>query len=351
MSTPLASAPDRVTTLAPPALSSPVLLHTLYWLIYDTFRQALASRIFWIMLAVSGMCILFCLGISVESSLSPRLPGDTEMYDANNQPFTGAASRPGSISLLYGFMRVDHNRHVEDAVQFIEVILASLVAGVLGFVLTLIWTAGFVPEFLQPSAASVLLAKPAPRSALLAGKYLGVVAFVAFQVFVFFGGTYLALSLRTGVWNPGYLAAIPLFVLHFAVIYSFVVFLAVLTRSTVACIFGSILFWLLCWGMNVGRHFTVGFEQLSHGTGRLGNLSRSMVEIGYWVLPKPADILVLLEQGLGAGAHTGTISSQPEFQAVINAGRFAPELSILASLAFAAGLLIIAARQLGKTDY
>jgi hypothetical protein len=59
MSTPLISAPEkareRSQSVQGAALSSPVLLYTLYWLIYDTFRQAFSSRIFWIMLVVSGV--------------------------------------------------------------------------------------------------------------------------------------------------------------------------------------------------------------------------------------------------------------------------------------------------------
>ena len=39
----------------------------------------------------------------------------------------------------------------------------------------LVWTAGFLPDFLQPSAASVLFAKPVPRWTVLLGKYAGVV--------------------------------------------------------------------------------------------------------------------------------------------------------------------------------
>ena len=62
-----------------------------------------------------------------------------------------------------------------------ELILAGGIAGTFGLLLTLVWTAGFVPTFLDPSAASVLLAKPSPRWQLLLGKYFGVLAFVGFQ--------------------------------------------------------------------------------------------------------------------------------------------------------------------------
>ena len=54
-------------------------------------------------------------------------------------------------------------------------------ADTLGLMLTLIWTAGFLPSFLEGRNICVLLAKPAPRWVLLVGKYVGVLAFVLFQ--------------------------------------------------------------------------------------------------------------------------------------------------------------------------
>ena len=70
------------------------------------------------------------------------------------------------------------SRERSDAVHFLELLLAGGIAGTLGLLLALVWTAGFVPTFLEPSAASVLLAKPVARWQLLLGKYLGVLTFV-----------------------------------------------------------------------------------------------------------------------------------------------------------------------------
>ena len=62
-----------------------------------------------------------------------------------------------------------------------KMVLLGLVADTGGILLALVWTAGFLPTFLEPGAASVLLAKPVPRWSLLAGKFLGILIFVAFQ--------------------------------------------------------------------------------------------------------------------------------------------------------------------------
>src|SRR5262249_52015854 len=78
---------------------------------------------------------------------------------------------------------------------------AVWVADWAGLLLALVWTAGFLPSFLEPASVSVLLAKPVPRWLVLAGKVLGVVAFVGVLAVAFVGATWLALALRTGVWD------------------------------------------------------------------------------------------------------------------------------------------------------
>ncbi len=158
------------------------------------------------------------------------------------------------MSLAFGAVRVAVARDVRTAVHFFQLILAAGVADTLGLLLTLVWTAGFLPGFLAPQAIAVLLAKPVPRWGLLAGKYIGVLAFVLAQAVYFVGGTWLALALRTGVWDAAYLLSIPLLLLQFAVFFGFSLLLAVCFRSTVVCVFGSIAFWGICWAINFGRH-------------------------------------------------------------------------------------------------
>ena len=104
----------------------------------------------------------------------------------------------GTLSLAFGAVRVAVARDVRAAVHFFQLILAAGVADTLGLLLTLVWTAGFLPGFLAPQAVAVLLAKPVPRWGLLAGKYVGVLAFVLAQAVYFVGGTWLALALADG---------------------------------------------------------------------------------------------------------------------------------------------------------
>jgi hypothetical protein len=225
-------------------------------------------------------------------------------------------------------------RDGEASVRFLQALLALWAAGAVGMLLVVLWTSGFLPEFLQPASATVLLAKPVPRWSLLAGKYLGVLAFVAFQVTVFVAGTWAALGLATGFWPLGYLFSIPLLVLEFAILYSFSALLAVWTRSTVACIFGTLLFWGLCAGVNHARRQAV--------------TPSPALEASYWVLPKPTDLVLLLGDALGGGAHFRTPGVAPGERP---SRGIEVELSLLSSLLFTGAVLGLAARRFVKSDY
>ncbi|HWE40329.1 MAG TPA: ABC transporter permease subunit [Isosphaeraceae bacterium] len=318
------------------------------WLVRDTFRQARASRLAWLMLAVSALCILLCLSLRIDGSKSVHRPGEIELVAPDEQPLHEPGMRLGRVSLLFGAVRLGVFRDAEAQVHFLQVLLAEWVAGAAGTLLALVWTAGFLPEFLRPDAAAVLLAKPVRRRTLLLGKSLGVLAFVAFQAVLFIGGTWLALGVRTGVWRPGYLWSIPLLTLHFALVYAASVLLAVCSRSTVVAAFGSIVFWALCFGLNFGRHAAVALAATRHGViGQARGFGRA-VEAIYWVLPKPADLMILLDRAVLARDH---FAAPAEFEAVQRLGAFHPALSVLSSALFAVALLAVAARELELTDY
>jgi ABC-type transport system involved in multi-copper enzyme maturation permease subunit len=354
-------------------------------LIVDTYRQARASAVLWIMLTVTLISFLLCLSVRVEGFLtagskedSPEwlppgvdafkpavdhlsdnfafLGGPGSMFAALGQNYlrdlnfrkeaarTGVIKAEGKLYLGFGMVEVTRSRQASDAVRFLEVLLASTMCGMIGMVLAIIWTAGFLPTFLEPSAAAVLLVKPVPRWQLIVGKYLGVVIFVGIQVFLFVLLTWLALGWRTGVWDLNYLTTIPVMTLQFAIFYSFSVMLAVVTRNTVACAFGTLLFFAICIVMNTARH------SLVLHTGEPGYLASmpAMVEAGYWFLPKPVDLVILLSSSLDASNYFQQIF---EYHALQERGAFQPLWSLAASCLFMIASVWIGAVQFNEIDY
>ena len=303
------------------------------WLIRDTIRQSMANWMFWVMLAGSAVVILFCLSVSIHAGQSLGVD-DVEIRAPH-----------GYVSIAFGAWRIPLFRDGQAEVHFILLMLSEWIAGGGGTLLALVWTAGFMPEFLQPASATVLMSKPVPRWALLTGKYIGVLTFAAFQVTVFMVGTWAALGVSTGYWVPRYLFGIPLLLVHFAAVYSFSVLVAAITRSTLACVFGSVGFWFFCWGINYGRHCLLALQS---SMPPLNPALRGLVEVGYWIFPKPADMGMMLHQLLDAG---GSFRPLPELQRVQELGAFYPELSVVTSLLFAGVITAIAAHQLSATDY
>jgi ABC-type transport system involved in multi-copper enzyme maturation permease subunit len=359
-------------------MNLPAILLALRWLVWDTVRQAIHAGLFWVMLLVTVLCTVFCLSIGFRGDVplnrpddrpeflprqkpwtparaaavvaSPNLVGAALIYEdmKNNPRYVTAASGvdlvQGELSLGFGAMRIPLTRDRERVVGYIQVLLAGWVADTAGLLLTLVWTAGFLPTFLDPGAAAILLAKPVPRWSLLVGKYLGVLIFVLFQAVLFVGGTWVALGISTGVWKPAYLYSIPLLLLHFAIFFSFSVLLAVFTRSTVACVIGSILFWLLCWGLNFGRHMAVLTPEMQSMSG----LTYFLMEAAYWIMPKPADMSVLLFDALQADNY---FARALDVKGLMARDAFHPDLSVLSSLAFAGVVLAAAAYHFLTTDY
>lgn len=322
-------------------------------LIGDTFRQSLAARIFWLMLTVSVICILLCLSVQIDGDATLQRPGERTDFlpsrdkDVAKAEKSGVDVVSGKLTVAFGAIAVPLGRDRHHAVYFVELLLAGLVADTVGILLTLVWTAAFLPAFLEPGSVAVVLAKPVSRRQLLFGKYLGVLCFVAVQSLLFVGGTYIALALRTGILDATYLWCIPLLLVHFAIFYGFSVMLAVVSRSTIVCILGSLLFWFLCWGMNFGRH-TIAVASLATPESTYSPALLWLIEVCYWILPKPADVSMLLFDALGAQDF---FAGMPVFDAVRKQGSFHPAWSIAASLAFSAVTLLAATQQFDATDY
>ncbi len=327
----------------------PDAIRTVRWMVRDTFRQSVATKLVWAMLGLTALCAVFCLGITVEGATErPRQPGELPTYMPRSQAEPEVAAEgirvpDGKVTLGFGLFEYPITKTKTDAVRVILVWLAGVVADTAGVLLALLWTAGFLPTFLEPQAVTVLLAKPAPRWAVLAGKYLGVVLFVALQAAVFVGATWLATGAATGVWDGTYWFAVPLLVVNFAVFYAVSALLAVCTRSTVVSVFGTLLFWLLCWAMNLTEHKLAGADIPGKSPA-----AGVLVKAGYWVLPKPLDLGGIFFDAMNADAYAAPI---PELAAAKERGTYHPELAVLTSLLFAAAALAVAGYEFRHTDY
>ena len=90
-------------------MNSPTAVLVVRCMIRDTIRQSLASRTFWLLLGLSGLCILLCLSVGVEGATAVRPPGEIELFGADHQPYTGLNQGRGVLSLGFGAVRVEQS--------------------------------------------------------------------------------------------------------------------------------------------------------------------------------------------------------------------------------------------------
>lgn len=176
-------------------------------LIVDTFREALARKVFWGLFAVSGLMLWFFLFLMridvVEGAMATvSIFGQTEGPTKDVARITVEAHSAIGV-FLYTF----------------------------GMVLAVFASANLIPSVLEPGRIELVLSKPITRTRLLAGRYAGNMLVVALNVTFLVVGVWLIFGWKTGVWNPAFLLTIPLTLLSFAVLLAVVVCTAVLWES------------------------------------------------------------------------------------------------------------------------
>jgi hypothetical protein len=110
-------------------------------------------------------------------------------------------------------------------------------------------TAGFIPNLLAKGTIDLVISKPISRPFLLVSKYLGGLTYIAILTAFTALGVWFVIGLRSGLWSPNFLLIIPILILYFAVLYAVSTLVAVLTRSTLVAILATILAWAIFWGV------------------------------------------------------------------------------------------------------
>ena len=179
-------------------------------LIVDTFREAMARKIFWGLFGLSLLMVLFFLFIMKIDVVE----GATATITLFGQQ---AGPRHG----------VEVDKMVKQVHSSISTFLYSF-----GMFLAVFASAGLIPSVLEPGRIEVMLSKPISRAHLLMGRFIGNVLVVSCNIVLLVGGVWLIFGWKTGIWSPGFLVAIPTTVFVFSVLLTVVVLAGVLWEST-----------------------------------------------------------------------------------------------------------------------
>jgi hypothetical protein len=118
-------------------------------------------------------------------------------------------------------------------------------------ILALISTAGIIPDFISGGAIELSLSKPISRVRLFLTKYFTGLLFVGLQVSVFTVACMVMIGIRGKSWEPDLLLAIPIVVCFYSYLFCVCTLVGLVTRSTIAALLVTLLFWLFLWGLNL----------------------------------------------------------------------------------------------------
>jgi hypothetical protein len=144
--------------------------------------------------------------------------------------------------------------------------------------LALISTASIFPDLLAGGSIDLYLSKPISRLRLFLTKYMGGLLFVLLQASVFAVASFVVFGLRGGEWRASLFLIIPLATLLFSYLFAVCVLVGVMTRSTLAAILVTCLFWGLCFAVNKTEQVLFAFRTMQTAEARAYERQARQVE-------------------------------------------------------------------------
>ncbi len=189
-------------------------------LVWDTFQEARARWLFWGLFALSTLLVmifLFVLQVDlVQGAVS----------------FMGIQGMSRRIYNVEKFVRVSYS-------------WVSIALYVWGTFLAVFASAGLVPSVLEAGRISLLLSKPLSRTMLLTGRFAGNFLIVALNHVYLIGCVWIIIGLKTHLWEPRFLLAIPVSLFMFAVLLCVVLLIGVVFESAALSVMGPVAIMLI----------------------------------------------------------------------------------------------------------
>jgi ABC-type transport system involved in multi-copper enzyme maturation permease subunit len=207
-------------------------------ILVDTYRELSSRRLFWLSLVLSALVVLaFALvGINEEGVQIVGWTLDIPFLNTRN-------IEAGEFYKLtfYGL-----------GVRFWLGWLACLLA--------LVSSAGLFPEMVAGGTVETLLARPVARWRIYLFKFLGGLLFTALQVLVFCVASFLVIGLRGNAWEPGIFVAVPMVTILYSYLFSVCALLGTWTRSGIAALLLTVLFWGFLFMLNTSEQLVNSFR-------------------------------------------------------------------------------------------
>ncbi|RNC81158.1 MAG: hypothetical protein ED559_04985 [Phycisphaera sp.] len=204
-------------------------------LFLDAYRDLNSKKLFWITMALSLVCVASFAAFGINEEGMSIFGMDI--------PIPGLNSEVISKEVFY--KGVFLNLGIGIWLTWIATVLA------------LVSTAGIFPTLLTGGQIETMLSKPISRSRLFFTKFLTGLLFVALQVGVFCVASIIVIGIRSGAWMPEILISVPIVLVFYSYLFAVMTLIGILTRSTIASLLLTILFWFLLFMVNTADSILV----------------------------------------------------------------------------------------------
>lgn len=230
-------------------------------LVSDTFQEARARWLFWGLFGLSTLLIfLFLFALKID-------------LVAGAVTFMGFSPRHNQFDVRAFVMR---------AYSFIAMFLY-----IWGTLLAIFASSGLIPSVLEPGRIALLLSKPVHRPVLLIGRYVGNVLVVALNHIYLVAAIWIIIGIKTHIWEPRFLLAIPTCLFIFCVLLCVVTLIGVVTESAALSVMVSVAMIVMS-AILAQRQFVL--KALS------SEWSRQLWRGLYWIVPKFYDLASVMMQ-------------------------------------------------------
>ncbi|PAP78767.1 hypothetical protein BSZ37_12420 [Rubrivirga marina] len=209
-----------------------------------------------------------------------------------------------------------------ESVVFTAQAFVSGAAYWIGILLALFATGGLIASLTERGTADVVLTKPLSRSSVLGGRLLAVMVVMLALLTYLFGAVWLVMSIKTGIWSPRFLLAIPVVFGMFAVVYSVVTLVGVWSGSAPLSLI-----------VTLGLGFVTLVLAVPELPTQINRTWRPIVVGAYHLLPKFGNVGTTMVPQLATGGDVG------------------PLYPLLSSLAFGAACYGLAFVLFSRKDY
>lgn len=207
----------------------------------DAYRELNAKRLFWIVLALSGLVVLAFAIVGVTPTGISILWWDIPM------PMVNSVLYPKQFFYKFMFFNLG----------------IGLWLTWIAMVLALISVSGMIPDLVAGGSIELTLSRPISRVRLFLLKYASGLLFVALQVLVFASASFVVIGVRSGAWEPRLLLAVPLVIIVFSFIYCICALVGLVTRSAMTAMLATLLIWFGIFAVNLSEKLFLSLSTMN----------------------------------------------------------------------------------------